>query len=351
MDNRRLECDQAKNLIPLAADGQAAAQVQVQRAQNCQRSMKKSHMWLLFGGAAAGTTLFALFAVFVWLFFFGGFPEIVKGADNYTSEINRLVNLKTGCVHTGFICFPEELPKGISENDAVFYSFYQDTLFDPTNEVFLEVKYGNQDYAADINRLENTCKTYAYERRTLLRGGKNYPYPAYVAIDGSDYTLEYAMLTGNNRIAYIYLSFMSNPKKLRAVPVEYLPADYATKMSSLRFDAYNIYVIPQVSNDEAHAYDYSRNSLETVEDWHVVSINENDMFSVCTLHYPDRSERVNYCVHRRGDMKSDKDIIVNGDCIPEAHGKQFVAARLDGNRVILTCSDDSGEKEYFYKIK
>ena len=50
-------------------------------------------------------------------------------------------------------------------------------------------------------------------------------------------------------------------------------------------------------------------------------------------------------------MKSDKDIIVNGDCIPEAHGKQFVAARLDGNRVILTCSDDSGEKEYFYKIK
>lgn len=335
----------------VSAQMQAAAQEQALKAHNFQRKMKKSHIWLIFGAAAAGITLFALLAVFVGLFLFGGAPSIAKGAENYTSEMTRLSELKTGCVRTGFICFPEKLPEGLSEDDAVFYSFYQDTLFDPTDEFFLEVKYSGKDYAAEVERLENTCKVFAYERKELIRGGDNYPYPAYVAIDGYGYTYEYAILTGENRIAYIFLSFMNNPDKLKAVPREYLPKDYEKRMSSPGLDGYNIYIDPILSNDEAWFTDYSRDSHETVENWHVVNIDEDDMFSVLTTICADRSELVDRCELRHSDMRSDIDTIVNADCIPEARGKQYVGARLDGDRVIVTCSDDSGEKEYVYTIE
>ena len=339
----------------LLAQGQAAAQAQAQKAQNFQHKMKKSRKWLIFGLAAVGITMFALFAVFVGLFFFGGLPDIVKGAENYTSEIERLCSLKTGCVHTGFICFPEELPEGLAEEDAVFYSFYQDTLFDPTNEVFLEVKYNEDGYAAEVERLENTCKVYASERRGLLRGGREYPYPAYVAIDGRDYTYEYAMLTGENRIAYIYLSFMSDPGKLKAVPREYLPADYTEKMSALgsgSLDDYNIYINPLLSGDGMWVMDYSRDSYDTVDERHVlVLVSADDVFIVCTTHYADGSELIDHCEHIRSDMNSDDVTMINADCIPDARGTNYVSVTQEGDRIILTCSDDGGDKEYVYKIE
>ena len=123
-------------------------------------------------------------------------------------------------IQTGFISFPETIPESATDTD--FYFSFKDTWDDPTCEVSLQCTYDEKDYLSEITRLENTKKIYGSEKRFLLRDEEGrFPYPVYIAIDANDYEYEYALLTGDRQITYIYTSFMEE-EYLKKIESKYL---------------------------------------------------------------------------------------------------------------------------------
>lgn len=223
-----------------------------------QREQKKK-IWIgiLAGVFVSVTLLLAIFVIGALYFFFGGSAEITKDVAEYEETMTKYSNLQTG-----FITFPERIP-GSAEN-IDFYFSYQDTWDDPTCEVFLQCTYDEADYLAEVERLENTKKVYGTTERALARGAEGqFQYPAYMAIDGCNYAFEYALLTGNQQITYVYTSFIKQSKlhfDKKYLPSDYKKADYS--VSTWEFgEGYNIYLEDVMENNgiiEGLSYDYTR---------------------------------------------------------------------------------------------
>ena len=185
------------------------------------------------------------FGIFIYKFFFGGLPKISRNLSKYEELLSEQRNLRTG-----FVVFPAKLPDSAKENDTKFYYFYQDTLFDPTAEVYLRCKYSDTDYEAELDRLEHYEHTLksdmtndSFAPQSFLRDEEGrFSYPAYIAILADDYAYEYALLTGGNEITYVYFAFRK-PGTLRAVPKDCLPDPF---VGSLKREegGYNIYFFP-----------------------------------------------------------------------------------------------------------
>lgn len=210
------------------------------------------------GGLLGGALIF-----FVYLFLFGGPPQIIRDEDKYAQTMHKYTQEVVGKVHTGFFVFPQTIPGSAfeSKKDPVFYFSYQDTWDDPTCEVYLTCTYSNEDYANEIDRLKNSVYTLKGEhgevRKTLeFEEAGRFAHPVYKAIDCDNNSYEYAMDLGENRIAYIFTSFKSTPGSLKKIPEEYLPDDYAETIRNCTSSngGYNVYVTEKTS--EFKAYDY-----------------------------------------------------------------------------------------------
>ena len=110
----------------------------------------------------------------------------------------------------------ELLPSEIGTNMTIVEYFYQHvTGLIPYCFMILHVEYSDADYEAELQRLASYRKSYQWAEK-VGEGGFLYDehcqyfhYPAYIAQYASinqDY--EYALLLGNNQIAYIFLECM-----------------------------------------------------------------------------------------------------------------------------------------------
>lgn len=200
---------------------------------------QRRKLWIGIGvGAIFGTiTLVVLFIIFLMLVFFGGPAEVTKDVSRY-KETMEIYKRKTA--RTEFVVFPEELP--VSAQDAEFYFYYKDTWNTPTCEVYLQCTYDSVDYQAEIERLEKAQERYDFIEKPLLRDAEDrFHYPAYIAVDGRWYAFEYALLSGENQITYIYTAFRK-AAELKKIDEDYLPVDFDSKPEHLEVgEGYYIY--------------------------------------------------------------------------------------------------------------
>ncbi len=225
---------------------------------------KKIVKWFIIGISLTVLTLFVAAFVFVYLFLFGGPTTASRNIDNYESIFTERA------IQTGYIVFPEHIPEGTLTTE--YYHSYRDTLFDPTVETFLQCTYDDKTYAMEIDRLENTSKTYGNRKMILQKDKKKkFQYPAYIAIENAASGYEYALLTGENQITYIYTCFKE--KNSVHFDTKYLPSDYMTEEGRAFGSGYSIYYA-NVNSDMINT-DYTRGEVPEVTDGHTRIINDN----------------------------------------------------------------------------
>lgn len=304
---------------------------------------KKLLTGIIIGVSIGCITLGALFAIFMILVFYGGPAETVTDVSGYKETLTQYENL-----HTAFICFPEELPESAENTD--FYFYYRDAWDDPTMEVYLQCSYDEKDYQAEVERLENTRKQYGSTVRTLIRDREGrYPYPAYIAVDGLWNAYEYALLSGERQITYVYTAY-KNSNNLKKVDKKYLPVDFDERQEELkRGDGYCIY-LKQVDKMDGEVigwdYDYTRNEVVDVLEYHPLEVGYN-FFGVCTALDENDNRIIQYCYDWK--YKNSQDSVYG---LPdetryreqEGYGFKSVELSADETKAIVTYFDKDGEE-------
>ena len=131
-------------------------------------------------------------------------------------------------------------PETLEDTEVIDYVYrYMDSLFDPTAEIYLECRYGEEDYQAEIARLQGIQTEYKGEVQTIVYDTENFAYPAYAAINGNDHCYEYALLLGDGKIAYIFLQFIEEEEI--SFPADYLPKGYEEEKEERGYSIYLFY--------------------------------------------------------------------------------------------------------------
>ncbi len=228
---------------------------------------------ILIGSILTVLTLIALAVWFLRLAFFG------PPADKSTS-IKDYQDIFEFPIHrSGLLIFPEEIRESMT--DIEFSYYFRDTWNTPTVSIFLQGTYSPQDYEAELARLENIRKVYGGTTRTLLRDEEGkYPYPAYIAVEDHLSQYEYALLTGENQITYIYTAYFNKDE----VPFDtkYLPVDY-WKEEGKSSGGYSIYLERQDEASGITTYDTTRDEYVTVSYYHIEQIEDSFFMVKVTL--------------------------------------------------------------------
>ncbi|MCM1539735.1 MAG: zf-HC2 domain-containing protein [Blautia sp.] len=154
--------------------------------------------------------------------------------DSYTStDVSEYMMFAGFRGHSKLDVFPEQATGSMAAQE--YYYYYADTFLDPTSQIYLECSYDEETYEKEIRRLKGIQEEYDGRVQTVAYDTESFSCPAYVAIDAHDHCYEYALLLGDNRIAYIFLQFIEEEEI--AFPAEYLPEGYEEET-----DGYSIYV-------------------------------------------------------------------------------------------------------------
>ena len=179
-------------------------------------------------------TIITLTILFFTLLFTGGPAKRSKDIADYPEILMEASNMRTG-----FFVLPDKITEEMS--DITFDYYYKDTLFDPTISVFLQATYEEEQYKEEIDRLQNLEKNQSDGSKKLLRDDLNrYPYPAFIAVENHNQSYEYALLSGENQITYIYTMFFS--KEDIRFDKSYLPIDFMTAEENEFGSVYSIYI-------------------------------------------------------------------------------------------------------------
>jgi len=196
------------------------------------RKTKKTLKWVAIGLALGILTMITLVVLFFTLFLFGG-------PATRTTNIKKYPIIFENYLQSGLIVFPEEIAADVQDTEFSYY--YKDTWDDPTVSIFLQCTYTPEDYEAEVQRLQSTKKDYGGTERVLLQEeGENYSYPAYIAVENHHHQYEYALLSGENQITYIYTSFFW--KDDIKFDQKYLPKDFMKEQEDTFYDGYSIYI-------------------------------------------------------------------------------------------------------------
>ena len=258
MEERKLSCEIVKDLLPsyvdelLSEDVKEAVEEHLAECEDCKNALsdyERKQMEDIKISAEREEkfvkdakkvknlvigifTLIAIFYAFLLLFLFGGPIEKIDGADQYEKTMYKYTQEVVGKPHTGFYCFPVSIPKSAFSDgkEPTFYFSYKDTWDDPTCEVYLECEYSKEDYEKELTRLKGKVPSAADQPKMdeYLRYEESDRFinPVYMAIDRYNTSYEYAMDLGNNKIAYIFVSYIFVEEKLKKIPHEYLPNDF-----------------------------------------------------------------------------------------------------------------------------
>ncbi len=310
---------------------------------------KKLLIGIVIGVVLSIITLVALLGVFMMFFLFGGPPVVTTNIEKYQEKIFADNNAKTG-----FIVFPEEIAQ--SAEDIDFYYYYQDTWNAPTLEVLLQCSYSEEDYSAEISRLENTKKCYGSTVRTLQKEGVGrFNYPAYIAIDGYWDSYEYALVSGERQITYIYTAY-KNSENLKKVEAVYLPSNYDSQMVEFTgAEGYNIYLKSMDTiNGKVIGWqeDNTRDEVVDVLRYHPISVGYNHV-GVCTRLDEQDTEIIQHCYYTYYDSLHDS-LYGLADQIQfqELEGYKYkeIALSKDKKRFCVTYYDGGEEKTFEYEI-
>ena len=158
---------------------------------------------------------------------------------------------------------------------------------DPTVCIFLQGTYTPEAYAEEVARLKSTRKVYGGTERVLLRDEDNkYPYPVYIAVENQSYQYEYALLTGENQITYIYTAWFEREDV--EFDQQYLPIDFMTEVGREFGSGYSIYEMQRDSL--GISYDTTRDEYVQVIDCHSEQIE--DSFFMVRVELDDQNREI-----------------------------------------------------------
>ena len=154
--------------------------------------------------------------------------------DSYTStDISQYGTFEDFRGHSGLDVFPAQISSGMEVHGYSYY--YADTFLDPTAQIYLECGYDGDSYLKEIERLQGIQREYKGKVQTVVYDTESFSYPAYVTINANDHCYEYALLLGDERIAYVFLQFIKEEEIV--FPAEYLPGGYEETK-----DGYSMYI-------------------------------------------------------------------------------------------------------------
>ena len=190
------------------------------------------------GKLAAAPFLLLLLGMTCILAFFGPGIGLIRlffeGEGTYTEDIGDYGEFEGFRGYSRLYIFPETIPEGARAEE--YFYFYQDTLFDPSAQIYLECSYDDMAYARELERLSGIREIYRGESQVLQLDEVNFAWPAFVTIYGDNHCWEYALLLDDNRIAYVFLQFQN--RREIAFPTEYLPHHYGMGVEEESFSIY-----------------------------------------------------------------------------------------------------------------
>ncbi len=124
---------------------------------------------------------------------------------------------------------------------AWYFHYHRYGFGDPTYEIYLQCTYEPEAYEEELNRLEQVHRISRKRVWTLRRDETGaYRYPAFIAMENRHRGYEYALLIGENQIAYICTNAVKG--NMVPFPKEYLPKDFLTKEDPEFPEGYSIYM-------------------------------------------------------------------------------------------------------------
>ena len=158
--------------------------------------------------------------------------QLLEGEKTVSTDISKYRQYDEFRGYSALSIFPET----VDETKVIDYFYrYEDTLFDPTAEIYLEYRYGEEDYQEEIERLQGIQAEHDGEVQTIIYDTENFSYPAYVTINANDHCYEYALLLGDGKIAYIFLQFIKEEEV-------YFSADYLPNAYDEEDQGYSMYI-------------------------------------------------------------------------------------------------------------
>lgn len=298
---------------------------------------KKMIKGFLWGIGLMALTLLVLLTVLGWYL-------ITGGPAKKTKDISRYQEIFDCNYISGMIVFPEKVPKEVIETD--FYFYYRDMMFDPTYQVYFQCTYEPEAFETEIKRLDNVHKTYAGTEKKLLRDEENkFNYPAYIAIENHSSCYEYALVTGENQIAYISTAYVDGDEMV--CDKDYLPIDFMTDKGRDFDSGYCIYVMS--SSDAYIDYDSTRDEIVEVGDAHIEQIQDS-YFTVRTTLDESNREIIDECRFDYYENMDDeeRDTTVYSDI----NGMEYRDLRIneDRTKAIVVYYDGSEEKEFIVEL-
>lgn len=282
-----------------------------------------------------------LFVMFVIRMFMGE-QTIITDVAKYEETLAEYSHVEE---HTGYIVFPERIAD--SATDVDFY-FSHEIFFagSAIMEVYLQCTYEDSDYQTEIERLENTYKQYGATRKELLYVEDRFAYPAYMAVDGHSGEYEYALLTGENQITYVFTSFFRE-EGMEKIPKEYIPYEFEDMSRTLEetVDNYSIYFVRRNEKIGSYEYDYSREPLVAVDDHHYAKVGYN-LFYVNTYLDENDMEIIGDCTFVYYKNRYDRAYGLPEEFVyTELAGYRFKALELNKDKTIATVTYYDGEEE------
>lgn len=313
--------------------------------------MQKNHMKKMWIGIAIGavvcTLVLGLLFVVVVVKLFMGEQTIITDVSKYEETLDAYID--DVHVHTGFIAFPETIPD--SATDIDFYCSHK--IFfagSAIMEVYLQCTYDDTDYQIELERLKNTYKQYGSTIKHLLYDEESFAYPAYLAVAEKSGEYEYALLSEENQITYIFVSYFSE-EGMDKIPEEYMPFDYRDVHEQFQEDETGNYSIYYVRKREyadgtvGWEYDYTRDAQVAVENHHYERIDYN-LFYVNTYLDETDTEIISNCSFRYYESKYDSLYGLPDEILyEELKGYKFKSLELNEEQTISTVTYYDGEEE------
>ena len=158
--------------------------------------------------------------------------KLLEGEKTVSTDISQYRQYDEFRGYSALSIFPET----IDETEVIDYFYrYEDTFLDPTAEIYLECRYGEEDYQAEIERLQGIQAEHDGKIQTIIYDAENFSYPAYVTINANNHCYEYALLLGDGKMAYIFLQFIKEEEV-------YFSADYLPNAYETEDQGYSMYI-------------------------------------------------------------------------------------------------------------
>lgn len=299
----------------------------------------KFALGMLAGAVTTVVLMIAGFGVLILMLLFGG-------TTTESTDISMYEKMSDYYIHSGFMTFPETIPESAENVD--FYFYHWDSFNSPTCEVYLQCDYSKEDYEAEIERLENTSKSYGKQKKALRKEKGQFHYPAYVAVYNHCGEYEYALLTGENQITYVYTAYRA--KEEVSFDDKYFHIDNGENMLDSDLNNYSIYLlkIDEIGMD----YDYTRQAVVPVTKTHgEQTADGNSFFYVNTEVKEDDKEYITNCEYCYWESMRDteSDITTYSDI----QGYEYVSFTLNEEKTeaqVTYLNQDGEECTWIQKI-